>query len=239
MVSVCIASYNGEKFIEEQIKSILIQLKEEDELVISDDGSSDNTILLLKSFNDKRIKIYINEAPHGVNSNFENALRHTQGDYIFLADQDDIWIKGKVEACLEALKEVDCVTHDAIVVDEYMQTIAESFFKIRNSGHGFWKNIYKNTYVGCCMAFKRDMMDVILPIPKTSAYYHDNWIGLLSDLKFKSCFITFKGVLFRRHVNNASPTGENSNKSRFNQLKNRLILIKDLGKRLYKIRGKK
>ena len=89
MISVCMATYNGEKYLREQVGSILTQLGENDELVVSDDGSTDSTIDILKSYNDPRIKIFINTGRHGVNSNFENALRHADGDYIFLSDQDD------------------------------------------------------------------------------------------------------------------------------------------------------
>ena len=86
MISVCMASYNGAIFIKQQAVSILNQLGLEDELIISDDGSKDNTLEILASLNDSRIKIYHHSAPHGVVSNFENAIKHASGDYIFLSD---------------------------------------------------------------------------------------------------------------------------------------------------------
>ena len=92
MISVCMASYNGAIFIKQQAVSILNQLGLEDELIISDDGSKDNTLEILASLNDSRIKIYHHSAPHGVVSNFENAIKHASGDYIFLSDQDDICV---------------------------------------------------------------------------------------------------------------------------------------------------
>lgn len=107
MISVCMASYNGAIFIKQQAVSILNQLGLEDELIISDDGSKDNTLEILASLNDSRIKIYHHSAPHGVVSNFENAIKHASGDYIFLSDQDDIWLSNKKEKCLSCLQEYD------------------------------------------------------------------------------------------------------------------------------------
>src|ERR1700712_935438 len=98
MTSVCLACYNGEKHIKEQIESILIQLDPSDELIISDDSSIDDTILIVKSIRDKRIKLYINEKPSGrPTENFQNALRKAKGTFVFLSDQDDIWIAAKHE----------------------------------------------------------------------------------------------------------------------------------------------
>ena len=94
-ISVCIATYNGGAFIKDQIYSILLQLSQNDEIIISDDGSRDSTLNILFSFNDSRIKIYKNGGKHGVVSNFENAIKHATGDYIFLCDQDDVWMPGK------------------------------------------------------------------------------------------------------------------------------------------------
>ena len=90
MISVCMATYNGEKYIQEQIDSILCQLSKDDELVISDDHSTDATCDIIKSYNDRRIKLFLNELAKGVTHNFENALLHSKGDIIFLADQDDV-----------------------------------------------------------------------------------------------------------------------------------------------------
>ena len=114
MISVCMATYNGEKYIREQVESILCQLGPEDEIVISDDGSKDHTIQMVDSL-DKRIKVFLNEGKHGVVPNFENALKHSSGDYIFFSDQDDIWSPDKVERCLHALEDSDLVVHNSRV----------------------------------------------------------------------------------------------------------------------------
>jgi len=99
-ISVAIATYNGEKFIQRQLQSILEQLDENAEIIISDDGSSDNTLTVIKNFNDKRITVLRNPEK-GLIKNFENALKHTTGNIIFLADQDDVWVKGKVTTMIK------------------------------------------------------------------------------------------------------------------------------------------
>ena len=232
MISVCLATYNGEKYLRQQIDSILSQLEQGDELVVSDDGSKDSTLEILRSYNDTRIKVLHNQSIHGVNGNFENALIHAKGDIIFLSDQDDVWISGKVEACVNALKDCECVVHDAIVVNMNLEVKNPSFFTERKSGPGFWKNIYKNTYLGCGMAFKREVLNVCLPIPKTTAYFHDNWIGCIADLKFRLRFIPFKGIYFRRHSDNTSCTAKKSGFSFSKQFLNRVEQVVDVVKRV-------
>lgn len=224
MISVCIATYNGEKYIREQVKSILGQLESDDEIVISDDGSKDNTIDILESFYDKRIKIYYNQGRHGVVPNFENALRHTQGDFIFLSDQDDVWNPNKVRLCIEALSNVDLVIHNSDVVFEDDSNRHEDFFKLRHSGSGYLKNLYKNTYVGSCMSFKKDVKDYVLPFPK-HILWHDMWIGLMVEKRGNTKFINDKLLYYRRHADNTSATSEKSNFSKWVQLKYRLQML--------------
>lgn len=117
MISVCIATYNGEKYIKEQLLSILPQLGKKDEVIISDDHSTDNTLDIVKGLNDNRIKIVMNNREKGYTSNFENALSYAIGDYIFLSDQDDIWMSNKVDYCIAELKEYDLVVSDAILIN--------------------------------------------------------------------------------------------------------------------------
>ncbi|MDE5758415.1 MAG: glycosyltransferase, partial [Allobaculum sp.] len=92
MISVCIATYNGERYIETQIRSILDQLNEDDEIIISDDSSTDRTLDIIRSLNDSRIKLFAGNKFHSRTFNFENALKQATGDFIFLSDQDDIWL---------------------------------------------------------------------------------------------------------------------------------------------------
>lgn len=231
MISVCVASYNGAQFIKEQVESILSQLSPEDEVVVSDDGSIDNTCDILLNLNDNRIKLFHNTGEKGVNGNFENALIHSKGDIIFLSDQDDVWLPGKVKECVNALSEYDCIVHDAFIVDTNLNIIKDSFFQSVNAQPGFVHNWIRNGHLGCAMAFRRKILDDCLPIPSNLPVWHDMWIGLISNVKYRVAFIPFKGILFRRHSANTSVTS----KSRFSlkkQISYRIKLLPLLIKRI-------
>lgn len=223
-ISVCIATYNGEKYIKEQITSILLQLKENDEIIVSDDGSKDNTLDIIKSFNDVRIKIFNNTGKHGVVPNFENALKNATGNYIFFSDQDDIWAPNKVELCIQALQEHDLVIHNSLIMDSVGNVSNINFFSNRNSNNGYWKNLYKNSFVGSCMAFRKELLPHVLPFPK-HILWHDMWIGLMAEKKGKTVFIPDILLYYRRHGNNASATAEKSTFSLIYQLKYRLQML--------------
>ena len=205
--SIVMATYNGDKYIKEQIESILINMNEMDELIISDDNSIDNTRNIIKQYikKDKRIKL-IDGPKKGVKQNFANAVQASKGKYIFLCDQDDIWMDNKIKTVLKHFESqnVSIVIHDAQVVNESLELTMQSFFEYRNSGKGIIKNIFKNTYIGCCMAFETELKKYILPIPN-NIEMHDQWIGILGEIKGKgSLFLNEKLIKYRRHSNNVS-----------------------------------
>ena len=222
-VSVVMATYNGEKYIKEQIDSILCQLDNKDELIISDDGSNDTTLKIINSYKDNRIKL-INGPHKGVKQNFANAIKECTGKYIFLSDQDDIWDAKKIERVLNIFdqKKCLCVVHDCIVFDsDSKETIYESFYKFRNSKKGIIRNIWKNSYIGCCMAFDSKMKKYILPIPN-DIEMHDQWIGILCEKKGESIFIDDKLIRYRRHNGNVS---EMKHHPPMKMIKNRIKLL--------------
>jgi glycosyltransferase involved in cell wall biosynthesis len=224
MISVCLATYNGAKFLERQIQSIIIQLKEDDEIVISDDGSSDETKQIIAGFLDDRIKFFENTSYRGPVHNFENAIVHARGDIIFLADQDDIWMENKINRHLKHHEEFDLVISDAIVIDEQSQVLFESFFEARGSGRGLLKNIISNSYIGCCMSFTKKITKAAVPFPD-NIHMHDWWIGLVAEVKGKIHFLQEPLMYYIRHDNNASPTLDKSGYSFIKKLKNRYQLI--------------
>lgn len=224
MISICIATYNGEKYIKDQLSSILHQLNKEDEIIISDDGSTDNTLTIIQSFNDSRIKVFYNSKKHGVVPNFENSLKHVNGDYIFLSDQDDIWHPNKVKRCLEILKNNSLVIHNSLIMDAKGKISDIDFFSLRKSKKGYWKNLYKNSFVGSCMAFRKELLPHILPFPN-HILWHDMWIGLMAEKKGNTVFIPDILLYYRRHGNNASATAEKSSFSFLFQLKYRLQIL--------------
>jgi glycosyltransferase involved in cell wall biosynthesis len=197
------ATYNGEKHIKEQLDSILCQLNEEDEVVVSDDGSTDNTLDIVRSYNDPRIKVFINSGIHGYGHNFENAMKYACGDYIFLSDQDDVWLPNKVNMMLPFLKDGDnLVLCNGYMTNEKLEkqcTINEW----RRYRKGYWRNLYKNTFWGCTFAFTKRIKDYCLPIPMRIKG-HDAWIGLLCELKFNVVYVNEPLLLYRRHNSNIS-----------------------------------
>lgn len=200
MNSVCIATYNGEKYIHEQLTSILSQINVDDEIIISDDNSTDNTIQIINSLNDPRIKI-IQGGFRNFTFNFENAIKHANGEYIFLSDQDDVWLPNKYATTLNALKTYDLICSDAIVVDQQLSLLQPSFFKYYNSSKGILKNIIKCSYCGACMAFNKKILTAIQPFPNTAIFGHDLWIGLIAEIVGKVCFLETPLILYRRHNN--------------------------------------
>lgn len=210
-ISVCLATYNGEKFIAKQLQSILSQIGLDDEVVISDDSSTDNTLRVIASFADHRIRLLSHQTFHSPVYNFENALKQSSGDVIFLSDQDDEWVEGWVETALDELRVVSLVVCDAYVID------AEGNLRTQNGGSvyqgirrsGILRNLYRNGYMGCCCAFRREVLEVALPFPARLPW-HDWWIGLVADAFFDTKFIQTKMIRYRRHDTNASPTGEKS-----------------------------
>ena len=221
------ATYNGEKYIKEQMDSILCQLSDIDEVIVSDDASTDSTISLLQSYNDPRIKIYNNNSRHP-SFNFENALKHAKGDIIFLADQDDKWLDGKVSIMTNALKVADLVLSDCYIGDEDLNIIHSSFFKIYKCQTGWIKNIFKNSYIGCSIAFHRKILKRALPFPREKHLLHDYWIGMVAESFFHPITIPNKLMVYRRHDNNASPTTGVSNNSWNVKILIRFLILKGL-----------
>lgn len=236
MISVCMATYNGEKYIAEQVKSILLQLGENDELVISDDGSTDDTLKILESFNDRRIKIFHhNRNLNGshpfllATKNFEYALTKAIGDYLFLSDQDDIWTPNKVSTMLPFLKENNLVMSDAWIVNDKLEKHGKlsEYVPYRK---GFIKNLYRSTTQGCICAFTKKIKEYILPFPK-GIIIHDFWIRLIAELKFNTIYITEPLIYYRRHSENLSDLKKSRN-SIFFKIKYRIVMLYNIAKRI-------
>lgn len=226
------ASYNGEEYILEQVTSILKSLEHANEsdyeIIVSDDNSSDQTREIIKKIN--HAQIFLHKGPGlGLIKNFESLLKRSSGEIIFLADQDDIWVADKVSKCLRALEASDLIVSDAKVVDKDLNILHPSFFALRKSGPGFFKNLIKNSYLGCCMAFKRDvMLDIgCMPFPD-SLPMHDWWLGLMFQKSAKVLFLNEQLVLYRRHGKNASASSEKSRYSLLTKLNWRLNLLRNL-----------
>ncbi len=224
-VSVCMATFNGADFIYEQVQSILLQLKNEDELIISDDGSSDKTIEIIESFKDGRIKIFNNQK-HGVNNNFENALKHATGDYIYLSDQDDVWLENKINIMNQELESHDFVVSDCMVVDTDLKELSHSRNKDCNVKSGFINIMIRSRYLGCCMALKKEVLQACLPFPvKYKLLEHDIWIASVAELYYNCISLDEPLILYRRHGSNVSSGGFDKGYSMANKIIRRIYRI--------------
>ena len=129
MNTVCVATYNGEAYIEQQLRSILAQIAPDDEVIVSDDGSTDKTLKIVDFIGEKRIRIRHSKA-HSFRDNFAEMLQEAKGDIIFLSDQDDVWLPGKYERCIEELKTADLVCTNSQMTDAQLNVIEPNFFRI-------------------------------------------------------------------------------------------------------------
>lgn len=209
MISVCMATCNGERHLQAQLESVLGQLDAGDELVIADDCSTDGTLALISASGDPRIRLLRGERRLGVVANFGRALAAARGDIVFLCDQDDVWLPNKRAVFVDALADADLAVSDCRVTDAALNVIAPSFFALRRSAPGVLRNLWRNSYLGCCMAFRRNVLARALPFP-AHLPMHDTWLGLIATATGRVRFVAEATLLYRRHGANASPTGERS-----------------------------
>ncbi|MGA7245644.1 MAG: glycosyltransferase [Terracidiphilus sp.] len=223
-VSACMAAYNGGTFVEIQLQSILSQLSPQDEVVIVDDGSTDDTLDQIARIGDARVRVLRHERNSGVVATFEDALRSATGAILFLCDDDDIWAPTKRRRFLNALesRDVEIVTSRVRMIDEFDRPLPDS--RINRRGRflpGFWRNLFMNHYQGSAMAIRASLLGRVLPFPARKVFLHDAWIGTRNDLLGgRTVFIDEDLLLYRRHLNNASHT-----KSLLRQVQTRVELL--------------
>ena len=236
MISVCLASHNGEAYIKQQVDSILKQIDLGDELIVSDDASTDSTLDIIKSFNDSRIKIISHTAPKGLPGhicatlNFENALKISKGDYIFLSDQDDVWTDDKVQIMMRYLEESPYVVSDCFVTDSNLKVITNTRFtpESRITKNKYLAFLKSTPYQGSCAAFRREVLNKALPFPP-KIQSHDRWIGFVAAFDFSVKIIPECLIYYRRHELTASTGAEGKSKdSIWGKLANRFEYIKGL-----------
>lgn len=234
-VSVAMPVYNGAQYLREQIDSILCQLEEGDELVIAYQPSSDGSLALLEEYcrRDRRVKVHKNPRK-GITANFELAISRCAGDYIFLSDQDDVWLEGKRGAVLDAFARsgADLVLHNAVHTGPDLEPREGTFFELYPLGPGKWKNIAKPRMSGCCMAFTRALRDKLLPMPEIWGY--DQWIFVLAEFTGKIEYLDQVLLLHRLHGDNSTT----STRSLPVILRCRSRLLFNLARRLVRLRLK-
>ena len=204
-VSVALPVYNGALYLEQQLDSILEQLEPGDEIIAAYQPSEDDSLRILERYQqkDSRVKILQN-SQKGITANFQLALEHCSGDYIFISDQDDVWLPQKRQAVVETFRSsgADLVLHDAVHTDENLNRQDQTFFEIYPLGPGKWKNIKKPRMSGCCMAFTRAMRDKVLPLPEI--YGYDQWIFVVAEFTGRIEYLHEVLLLHRLHGENST-----------------------------------
>ena len=205
------AVYNGERFLNAQINSILGQLSDCDEVIVSVDPSSDRSDEIIRQLaaHDKRVYVLVGEGK-GVIKNFENALNHVTGDYIFLSDQDDVWLPDKIAVCMNVFhsKNALLLIHNASLTDAEL-TITKEHCYGSTFRKGIVRNLIKNKYTGCCMAFRTELLETVLPFPEAIPM-HDQWLALVAEKSGKVEYIKQPLILYRRHGDTLTGIRESS-----------------------------
>ncbi|ACL40382.1 glycosyl transferase family 2 [Pseudarthrobacter chlorophenolicus A6] len=208
-VSVCMATYNGQEYVAEQIQSILSQLSPADELIIVDDASKDNTLDVVRRLEDPRIVLLPSAENKGYVASFEKAVSASRGEYIMLSDQDDIWLPGRVETLVNALQTKDFAASNFTVFGGPANRYHKVQLKESDSGRWLanlvttWIGI--RPYYGCTMAFTSRAKNMILPFPKFLNETHDQWIAIVGNRNRSMVHVAAPTVARRLHDDNTTP----------------------------------
>lgn len=214
-VSVCVATWNGSRFVREQLTSILEQLGSDDEVVVVDDASSDDTVQVIRSIDDPRIRLITRQKNCGYVHTFEEALYKATGEYLLLSDQDDVWVPGRVNAMVTALVTHQVVASNLATLDGPDRIPGPFFIKdwrvhSCDSGRHVWNLLMLlmglQCYWGCAMAVRRDALNYLLPFPSFLHETHDQWIGLCGNMAGSISHLDDRTVLRRYHGDNLTPT---------------------------------
>lgn len=238
MISVCLATYNGAAHIREQLLSILPQLGADDEVVVSDDGSTDATLDVVRqvaSQSSVPFCITSNPGPHGYTANFEHALRQARGEYVFLSDQDDVWLPHKVQTMLRPLAEegYDLCVSNARITDASLHVTHPDYFAARGVHASLLGNFVKFGYLGCCLALTRCQLLRSLPFPSNRRYCtHDNWLFVCAKAMGRVCILSEPLMLYRRHDGTSTTGALNAHKPLSFRIRYRLYLAWQLLRRV-------
>lgn len=204
-ISIAMATYNGEAYLPAQLASFAAQTCAPDELVVTDDGSTDATRRVIEDFA-RTVPFAVRYEPNpknlGFGQNFSRALSLCAGDLVFLSDQDDAWLEGKIArmtAVAADHPDMACFMNDAFLADgELRPTGQTKLGQIRASGLG------DDTFVmGCCVAVRRPLLDLILPVP-SHLPSHDSWLVQTAGVLGLMLRIAEPLQLYRRHGGNVS-----------------------------------
>ncbi len=218
MLSVALCTYNGEKFLDQQLDSILHQTTPINEIIICDDGSTDATIKIIQAFQTKypsTIKLHINEVSLGAIKNFEKAIGLCSGEIIFLSDQDDVWIENKVKRIIEKFEtnpSLEAIFSDANLIDDKGNLLSKTLFneytfddKLQedwSKGRALLDLVYyRNKITGATLAIKKNIFLRAFPFSKIDKLWHDAYLGLHAAANNSLGWINEPLIQYRIHSN--------------------------------------
>ncbi|BCW79276.1 alpha-L-Rha alpha-1,3-L-rhamnosyltransferase [Arthrobacter sp. NicSoilC5] len=210
-ISVCMAAYNGARHISEQIDSILPELGPHDEVVVVNDCSTDNTAAIVAAVPDGRIRLINAEQNRGYVSTFERALGEARGEFVFLSDQDDVWLPGRVERMISALDGKDMVVSNCRHFDGAPGSFHEIRLRAKDSTHHL-RNLLGivvgyRLHWGCAMAVRRNLLAQALPFPHYMNESHDQWLATVGNVNRSIVYMEEDTILHRLHGENLTPHG--------------------------------
>ncbi|MDP5121493.1 MAG: glycosyltransferase family 2 protein [Spirosomaceae bacterium] len=216
-ISVAMCTYNGERYLVEQLNSLLTQTVLPNELVICDDGSTDGTLEILENFQKNvlfEVIVHKNETSLGTTKNFEKAISACSGSIIFLCDQDDVWLPTKIEVLAGYLKQnpqVEMVFSDAKLVDEKLTELNQTQWQIVRL-HQFQQQKWQdgrainimlggNRVTGCTAAFRSELAEISLPFPTDiPEVIHDTWLAWVATVRQSIMPLDKALTLYRQHT---------------------------------------
>ena len=203
LVSIAMATYNGEKFLREQLDSIYNQTYKNIEVVVCDDCPTDGTAQILEEYKQKYgLKYYINERNLGHAQNFGKAASLCGGEYIAFSDQDDIWLPKKIETLVSGIGNYSLIHSDAKLIDEHGEIFSDSYEKHSqmhhiSTDHNTFYLLSGSFVQGAACLFKRKLLENVLPIPSI-VEQHDVWVGLFASLVEKGIiYVNIPLILYR------------------------------------------
>ncbi len=207
LISIAMATYNGEKFLSKQLDSIFSQSYKNIEVIVCDDNSTDKTVEILKEYSKKytNLKYYINQNRLGVVKNFERALMLSKGDFIALSDQDDIWLPNKLELLYKNIDDNLIILSDAYVIDENDKVLYDSFIdyiKV-DKNTDFVSFLFGSRFPGCTFLINRKLLNYAIPFPN-KVVHHDWWLNLVASKIGKVKFLDEKLIYYRLHSSNTT-----------------------------------
>lgn len=222
------ATFNGEIFLREQLNSLLCQTFLPHELIVCDDASVDSTFEIVKSFSDVatfNVKLFRNTKNIGFIKNFEKAISLCEGDYIALADQDDIWDPDKIKILVECIGDALLIHSDAILIDSSGKVIDQSYTKYsrKKIDYEFVSYLFSNNVTGCTSLFKKELLPFILPIPQ-GLPFHDWWFALQAVCNGNIVYLDQPLTLYRQHESNQIGASLPANKFKINKFVQRDLI---------------